>query len=64
MGSSSSTTEPTEEKPAETTEPAETAESEGIAAAPEFTSEELSEPAGSEEISNVAAYVVEEIVGK
>jgi glucose dehydrogenase len=53
--SSSSTTETTEEKPAEpaeTTEPAETAESEGIAAAPEFTSEELNEPAGDNWVTN------------
>jgi quinohemoprotein ethanol dehydrogenase len=54
--SSSSTTETTEEtkEPAETeteTEP-ETAESEGIAAAPEFTSEELYEPAGANWVSN------------
>jgi alcohol dehydrogenase (cytochrome c) len=48
--SSSSTTETTEEtkEPAET----ETAESGGIAAAPEFTSEELNEPAGDNWISN------------
>jgi quinohemoprotein ethanol dehydrogenase len=55
--SSSSTTETTEEskEPAENgSEPAEaeTAESEGIAAAPEFTSEELNEPAGDNWISN------------
>jgi quinohemoprotein ethanol dehydrogenase len=49
--SSSSTTETTEEskEPAET-EPA--AEEEGIAAAPEFTSEELNEPAGDNWITN------------
>ncbi len=50
--SSSSTTETTEEtkEPAETE--TETAESEGIAAAPEFTSEELAEPAGDNWITN------------
>ena len=48
--SSSSTTETTEEskEPAET----ETAESEGIAAAPEFTTDELNEPAGANWITN------------
>ncbi|HVW46512.1 MAG TPA: PQQ-binding-like beta-propeller repeat protein [Solirubrobacterales bacterium] len=46
--SSSSTAETTEE----TTEPTETAEGEGIAAAPVFTSEELDEPAGENWITN------------
>jgi quinohemoprotein ethanol dehydrogenase len=52
--SSSSTTETTEEtkEPAETEAEPETAESEGIAAAPEFTSEELYEPAGANWVTN------------
>src|ERR1700710_2751626 len=52
--SSSSTTETTEEtkEPAETETEPETAESEGIAAAPEFTSEELYEPAGANWVTN------------
>src|ERR1700753_2228596 len=54
--SSSSTTETTEEEttkePAESEAEPETAESEGIAAAPEFTSEELYEPAGANWVSN------------
>ncbi len=57
--SSSSTTETTEEtqepaatEPAETEAETETAESEGIALAPEFTTEELSEPAGDNWITN------------
>src|ERR1700753_3330048 len=52
--SSSSTTTTTEETaPAETEkEPAETAESEGIAEAPAFTSEELNEEAGANWITN------------
>ncbi|MCW2982354.1 MAG: quinonprotein alcohol dehydrogenase [Solirubrobacterales bacterium] len=52
--SSSSTTETTEEakEPAETEAEPETAENEGIAAAPEFTSEELYEPAGANWVTN------------
>src|ERR1700744_3372237 len=52
--SSSSTTETTEEtkEPAESEAEPETAESEGIAAAPEFTSEELYEPAGANWVTN------------
>ena len=52
--SSSSTTETTEEAkaPAEAEAEPETAESEGIAAAPEFTSEELYEPAGANWVTN------------
>src|ERR1700761_6134534 len=52
-GSSSSTTTTEETAPAETKEePAETAESEGIAEAPAFTSEELNEEAGANWITN------------
>ncbi|HJZ35165.1 MAG TPA: PQQ-binding-like beta-propeller repeat protein, partial [Solirubrobacterales bacterium] len=53
-GSSSSSTTTTEETaPAETEkEPAETAESEGIAEAPAFTSDELNEEAGANWITN------------
>jgi quinohemoprotein ethanol dehydrogenase len=50
--SSSSTTETTEEAKAPAEPETETAESEGIALAPEFTSDELNEPAGDNWITN------------